>query len=159
MTREELAARIRELRLRAGISQAAAARHAGVSRSTWQKYERAEYQPSAIRLHHVARALDCPIAALYHDDAIADVRVSAATLARLRQDGAAALPDVLAALSARLAPALMAAAQVATPAAPRVSTGARSTPSAVAGRMVRRHAAALARAETQLANAEAQTLS
>ncbi len=107
MTREEIGARIRQLRLQAGISQQSAADHAGVSRTIWQQYESGTRNPSIRRVPAIAAALDCPLAAIFRSDAIADLTLSDEARARIRSDHAYA--DTLAAtLASRIAPALLA---------------------------------------------------
>jgi len=86
VTRAELAARIRELRVNAGITQDRAAKHCGVNRSTWQRYENGQRAPMAHRIPAVARAIDAPIGAIYDRTVAAEVALTPATLTRLQAD-------------------------------------------------------------------------
>lgn len=104
MTREEMGARIRELRIAAGISQAAAARHAGIHYVTWQRYESGERNPSSRRIADIARAVDAPVGAIYNPDVAAELTLSPDTRARLAANPTTAAHD----LAAQLAPALLA---------------------------------------------------
>ncbi len=158
MTREEMAARIRELRLSAGISQADAARHAGVNRATWQRYENAERQPRSERLDTIARALDIPLGAIYDQTVVADIRLSDDTRSQIARNPQAAL-TLAADLAARIAPALLAAC-TATAAKPRTTqAGDRLSAVGVAERLVRAKREGLRIAEWQHAQAvRAQTV-
>ena len=119
MTRAELAARIRELRLQAGISQERAAKHCGVSRFTWIRYENGQRAPMAHRIPAVARAIDAPVGAIYDRSVAAEITLSDETRARLQADPLA-VDRIAHDLAARIVPALHATttATVTTPLQP-----------------------------------------
>ncbi len=145
-----MAARIRELRQTAGISQASAARHAGVSKWSWQRYETADRAPTIHRLDAIARALDCPIAAIYDPTVVAEVRLSDAARARLAVD-----PQALAAdLAARLLPTLLATTTAPNHPTPTLRPGQPLSPVGVAERLLRSKREGLRIAEWQLREAQ-----
>ncbi len=149
MTREEIGARIRELRLAAGISQEQAARHAGVHLSTWARYERAERLPSIDHLTQVARALDRPAGALLDPHVIAELRLDPTTLADLRARGPQAVDQYADRLAQALRPALH-LATTDTPPPPRWhSTGKRQAPLEVAQRLERQRERSYLRARDE----------
>jgi transcriptional regulator with XRE-family HTH domain len=107
---EAIGARIRELRLRAGLTVPTAARNAGVSVTAWSCWERGDKTPLLIRAPLIANALGVPVIALFRTDAIADVVVSAETIEKIRVGGRPACVEAAQRLAARLEPALLEAA-------------------------------------------------
>ena len=77
---ERIAARVRELRAKQGLSLDALARRSGVSRSMISLIERGESSPTAVVLEKIARGLRATLPALF--DAPAAARVSDGPLAR-----------------------------------------------------------------------------
>jgi transcriptional regulator with XRE-family HTH domain len=77
---ERIAARVRELRAKQGLSLDALARRSGVSRSMISLIERGESSPTAVVLEKIARGLRATLPALF--DAPAAARVSGGPLAR-----------------------------------------------------------------------------
>lgn len=63
-------ARVRELRIRAGVSQQKLGEALGVSFQQIQKYEKGANRMGASRLVQVADALGAPVAALFEDVAV-----------------------------------------------------------------------------------------
>ncbi len=94
--RTRLAARIRRLRVEAGLSQRSVAKHALVHEQTLRRWEQGVTAPDAVRLPILARALDAPIGALFDPWVIAEVRLEPETLARLRAQGDPAVREVAA---------------------------------------------------------------
>lgn len=117
MTKEQLGRRIRDLRTRAGISQEAAAKHAGISALGWHRWESGAYQPQAIRIPKIAAAINVPVAALFADPdvrIIADLAVTVAALERVRVLGDAELQTLTQRLTDALTPAIATAADTLT---------------------------------------------
>lgn len=104
MERHKLAANIRQHRLEAGITQRAAARHAGVSEHTWRRYEDGATTPRSWRLPNIANALDIPLGALFNPNITAEIHLSPQTAKAIDAGGQQALDDAI----ARLAEALRA---------------------------------------------------
>ncbi|HVH19319.1 MAG TPA: XRE family transcriptional regulator [Myxococcota bacterium] len=77
---ERIAARVRELRAKQGLSLDALGRRSGVSRSMISLIERGESSPTAVVLEKIARGLRATLPALF--DAPAVSRVSGGPLAR-----------------------------------------------------------------------------
>lgn len=153
MTREELAANIRRLRQTAGISQARAAKLAGVSAWTWVQWEHAHRAPHIWRIPAIANALDCPLAAIYDPAVIAEVRLADETRERIRQQGEPELERTLNALATNLRSAVLRAALTSTP-PPLRKAWQRPSRNDVALRLVERRRAAVRLAEVKLAAAE-----
>jgi transcriptional regulator with XRE-family HTH domain len=112
-TTNQLGKRIRQLRNAAGLSQSIAARHVGVTRHTWQRWESGDMLPNALRIPTIASALDASIAALYTPDdttAIADVIITSAALERVTAQGQPAIDELTARLTNSIAARLTAAA-------------------------------------------------
>ncbi len=63
-----LGKRIRELRLRTGLSQERFAAQAGLDRTYYAGIERGERNPSVKQLAKIATALEVPIGALFTED-------------------------------------------------------------------------------------------
>src|SRR5580765_7286614 len=89
--REEMRAfgrRLRESRLRAGLTYQQTARGAGTHHSKLLRYEVGQGVPRPARLARIASALAVPVSQLLTDDLVlAEVRVSEATLERVKNDG------------------------------------------------------------------------
>ena len=61
----ELANRLRDLRAEQGLTQAALAERVGVSRKTINTVENGVFVPSAVLALRLARALGCPVEAIF----------------------------------------------------------------------------------------------
>jgi DNA-binding XRE family transcriptional regulator len=105
-----LGARIRELRLTAGLTVPTAAKNAGVSVTAWNCWERGDKVPLLIRAPKIASALCVPVAALFRSDVIAEVVVSAETVQRIREGGRPACVETAGRLASQLEPVLLEAA-------------------------------------------------
>lgn len=112
--REEMRAfgrRLRENRLRAGLTYEQTARAAGTHHSTLLRYELGEGVPRPARLARIASALGVPVAQLVTDELIlAEVRVSPETLDRVRSLGRPAAEEVARRIAANLEALLLAEA-------------------------------------------------
>lgn len=107
----EFHARLRTLRLAAGLTVAVAARNARVSVTTWNKWERGQATPKLSRGHDIASALAVPVIALFTDQvAIADVVLMPETVARIRKEGRSAAAETAQRLAQQLEPAIYDAA-------------------------------------------------
>lgn len=103
--------RIRKLRLAQGLSVAKTAPVIGVSGQTLNRWEAGRTKPDLTRAGAIARALNVPVAALFTDElVIAEVVVSADTVARIRKEGRTAAAEAASRLAAQLEPAIYAAA-------------------------------------------------
>lgn len=92
--------RIRTVRIAQGLTQAATARQAGVHTQTVSRWESGRVTPKLWRAGDIARALGVPVAALFTDElVVAEVVVSAETVAAIRKGGR----DVARAAAQRLA--------------------------------------------------------
>jgi transcriptional regulator with XRE-family HTH domain len=129
MDRAAFGAHIRKLRTDRGLTQAVCARAAGINVGTWQTYEYGAI-PQATRAPAIARALGIPIAALCEQPngrtPIADLYISADTLARIRSQGAPAIERAAAELAEQAKAALARAAT--PPVVPRTPTGPKPRP-------------------------------
>jgi transcriptional regulator with XRE-family HTH domain len=67
MTTQDLGARIRELRLRRHLTQAALARAAGVATDSIWRLEQGRYSPSFDTMVKIAAGLEVPVVGLLHD--------------------------------------------------------------------------------------------
>ncbi len=146
MTREDFAARLRELRINAGITQERAAAHAGIHRVSWQRYENGSSIPQTTRLDAIARAVDAPIGAIYRRDVAAELTLSPETRASLLAD-----PSLAHDLAARLAPLILAAAHAQAPQQANHRHGKQAAPLQVAERLLASRRASVAIAERQVA--------
>ncbi len=153
MTREEIGAQIKQLRHAAGISQEAAARHAGLHVTTWIAYEHGRLLPSATRWPAVAAAVDAPIGAFYNPSVVAEVALSPATLADLAANGQPAVDAHALRIANTLRPRLALAAT--TMVAPtRQRSAVPLAPLAVSERLVAAKREGLRLAEWQLREAQ-----
>ncbi len=106
--------RVQNARLRAGITQAAAARNTDVTVGTWRSWESGLRAPRYWRLSHIAAALGCTVAELAEDApqgvCVAEVWLSPASVRQVRQGGRAAALEVAERLARALEPELWRAA-------------------------------------------------
>jgi DNA-binding XRE family transcriptional regulator len=106
LDRDTFGPHLRQLRLRAGLTQGIAANHAGVRRATWHRWEHGGL-PELHRAPTIARALGITLTALLADDpervAVADVTIGADVLERVRKHGAPEVERVAASLAEQLA--------------------------------------------------------
>lgn len=103
--------RIRTIRLGQGLSADKAANAAGCHAQTYRNWEAGRTKPDLTRAGAIARALNVPVAALFTDElVIAEVIVSADTVARIRKEGRTAAADAARRLAAQLEPAIYDAA-------------------------------------------------
>lgn len=102
--REQLAARLRALRHRAGLSQKVASKAAHVSEQTWRRWETGRNTPFPTRLPAIASAVNASIEELYCEEgsAVLAVHVSPETLERIRCEGRPAVDEVSARLTRRI---------------------------------------------------------
>jgi DNA-binding XRE family transcriptional regulator len=101
-TADTLGNRIRTLRITKGLTQETAARTAGVCVTTWRSWEAGTKQPRLFRGMAIAAALAVPVAALFRDDVVADVVLSADTVQRIRAEGRPASEEAAKRLASRL---------------------------------------------------------
>ena len=104
-----LGTRIRTLRTRQGLTQAAVARATGVRTATVGTWESGTQTPKAWRIGSIAAALGVPVEALFVPDgmvAVTAVNLSAEAVARVRKQGLVEA-ERLAALVAAQLPALI----------------------------------------------------
>lgn len=125
---KRLGERIRNLRLKSGITQKQAATIAGVAEHTLRRWEQGSHAPKLWNVEKLAGALGCPVAALLSDTpgsrVIAEVVVSAETLRSIRAGGHARSAEVAERLAASLEPLLFSASRDALPTLP----GSRARP-------------------------------
>ena len=118
--------RIRKLRLTQGISVVKTAAVVGCHAETLRNWEAGRTKPDLTRAGAIARALNVPVAALFTDElVVAEIVVSAETVARIRKDGREACGDVARRLAEQLEPAIW---QVVTRPAADTRPGARAKP-------------------------------
>ncbi len=83
--------RLKRERLAAGHTQKTAAQQIGVSTATLQRWELGAHMPRPESAARIAPALGIPVARLFTDELVlAEVRVSAETLDRVKREGAPA---------------------------------------------------------------------
>jgi transcriptional regulator with XRE-family HTH domain len=113
LTRETFGPHLRQLRERAGLSQRIAARAAGVSETTWMRWEHGA-RPDLWRAARIARALAISLPELLApDDArvhVAELTVTREALERIRRQGAPEAERLAATLTAPIAGKLRAIA-------------------------------------------------
>lgn len=103
--------RLREHRLRQGLTAKATAATAHVSETAWWRWESGRSTPKLWRAGTIAKALGIPVAALFTDElVIADVVVSAETVAHIKSEGRQAAREAAERIAAQLEPLLYAAA-------------------------------------------------
>lgn len=102
--------RIRQHRLAQGLSAKKLAEQTGCSAATIRNWERGLTKPSLPWAGPIARGLGVPVAALFTDElVVAEIVVSADTIARIRKEGRTASQDAARRLAAQLEPAVWAA--------------------------------------------------
>ncbi len=162
------ALRLRAARMRAGITQDAAGKAAGVTGQAWKRWELGHRTPKLWRVPGIAAALGCPIASLLVDEpvgaCVAEVWISAQTIRDVRSGGRAASLDAAERIARQLEPLIW---QASTGRLPREQdTPARSRPRRsrlqmlAAGKQATaaRTAARLAAMESELQRIEAEPL-
>jgi transcriptional regulator with XRE-family HTH domain len=103
--------RLRALRIAQGITLVAASRQAGVASRSWSRWEAGSTTPKLWRCGAIARALNVPVAALFTDElVVAEIVVSAETVARIRKEGRSAAAETAQRLAQQLEPAIYDAA-------------------------------------------------
>jgi transcriptional regulator with XRE-family HTH domain len=104
-------ARLRRLRLSQGITLVGAATATGVSKVTLTRWEAGSTKPDLTRAGAIARALNVPVAALFTDElVVAEIVVSAETVARIRKEGRPAAAETAQRLAKQLEAAIYDAA-------------------------------------------------
>lgn len=118
IARIEFGKQLRKLRLEQGLTMAVAARAAGLAAATWGRYENGTTRPGIDKAPAIAKALGLPIAGLYPTDdgttIVAELRVSAETLAAIRKGGHPATTEVALRIAHNLEPRLLQLAQPAS---------------------------------------------
>jgi transcriptional regulator with XRE-family HTH domain len=114
LTRETFGPHLRQLRERAGLSQRIAARHAGVNKATWMRWEHGA-RPDLWRAARIAQALTIPLTDLLAPDPervhVAELTVTPEAIKRIQQLGAPEAERLAATLVAPLADKLRAIAE------------------------------------------------
>lgn len=127
IAREQFGKRLALLRRQAGITVTSASHAANVHSGTWSHWELGNHKPGIDKAPAIARALNLPIAALYESPdgstVIAEVRVSAETLERVKQGGATEADATADRIARALSPRIL---QAAVPAKPRTRIKPRS---------------------------------
>ena len=109
--KQALGARLKQLRSQAGLTQQTVAKTAHVTTQTIRVWEQGRVAYHPWRAPEIAAALGVPIAQLFVDEPVlAEIRLSEATLKRVRDEGRAASEDVAARLAAQLEPLIYQAA-------------------------------------------------
>ena len=104
-------ARLRRIRLQQGLTVKAAAKIAGISETSYWCWESGRVTPKLWRAGAIARALGVPVAALFTDElVVAEVVVSAETVAAIRRDGRIASEAAARRIADQLEPLLWASA-------------------------------------------------
>jgi transcriptional regulator with XRE-family HTH domain len=102
LDRQSFGPHLRELRLARGLTIVVCAKHAGVTRDTWRKWETGSV-PQIWRAPRIARALDISLSDLLAPDAervhVAELTISVEVLKRIRKLGAPELERIAATLA------------------------------------------------------------
>ena len=109
---EQFAARLRTLRHRQGLTQAVAARAAGVRVATWRAWEHGTALPLVTRIPRIASAMAVNAAELFVPKGsafVATVCIGPEALARVRREGRPAVEEIADQVSGRLLPRLWSA--------------------------------------------------
>jgi DNA-binding XRE family transcriptional regulator len=141
LTRDTFGAHLRQLRQRQGLTQAVAARHAGVRRETWQQWEYGAI-PQIWRAQPIAAALAISLPELLAPNPervhVADLYTTPNALTRIRQLGAPELERCALELAQLARARIEVAAARATPErapTPHAATPARASKSAARARI------------------------